>query len=274
MPARHPSRAFTLIELLVVISIIALLIAILLPALGAARRAARSTQCNANLHQVGIGLVGYETDNKGVGPVRLNGGRFFILNAPDIRIRYRDVNDNLSLHNIRRPYWGIPYAEYGDISLNMWACPDALAMDNNPPGFTDFEDTGTATYGMNGAEGVLFESRNSLSPGRSSGKVSRPTETILAHDAYEHMIEGTDTGAAQDGLHNLTQAYGGAGGLTDEELYREWFRHPNKTSNVAFLDGHVEPFADAGDGDKGYGTDDEELGVQNYSGDFSGNRRP
>lgn len=55
-------RAFTLIELLVVISIIALLIAILLPALGAAREAARSTQCKSNQKQIAVATYNFATD--------------------------------------------------------------------------------------------------------------------------------------------------------------------------------------------------------------------
>jgi len=68
----HPSKesavrtrnAFTLIELLVVISIIALLIAILLQSLGAARIAARDSQCKSNLRQVATAEMGYVADNK------------------------------------------------------------------------------------------------------------------------------------------------------------------------------------------------------------------
>ncbi len=61
-------KGFTLVELLVVVSIVALLAALILPGLGRAREYAYFASCKNNLHQIGLGLMMFATDNRGMMP--------------------------------------------------------------------------------------------------------------------------------------------------------------------------------------------------------------
>jgi prepilin-type N-terminal cleavage/methylation domain-containing protein len=110
--------AFTLVELLVVIAIIGVLVALLLPAIQAAREAARRSQCQSNLRQVGIALNTYTDSHKDY-PIGVQGGigasvddgygwATQLLPQLDQQPLYNLIHDKQSVYNTGTvPYPGI-----------------------------------------------------------------------------------------------------------------------------------------------------------------------
>lgn len=68
MNDNQPGKGFTLVELLVVIAVIAILAALLLPVLNASKQRAFTSQCISNARQIGVGMIQYADDSKGLLP--------------------------------------------------------------------------------------------------------------------------------------------------------------------------------------------------------------
>lgn len=117
-------KGFTLIELLVVITIIAILVALLLPAVQQAREAARKSQCQNNLKQIGLALHNYHISHFCFPPGEIS--RLKIqMNAPGAgNVDAADFNESkqpqgIGLHGTSWMLMVLPYMDQNEI-YKVW----------------------------------------------------------------------------------------------------------------------------------------------------------
>jgi len=209
-PGTPAKTAFTLIELLAVIAIIAILAALLLPALARTKAAGISAACKSNLHQIGIGLSLYTSQQEHYPP----------LWQPEA------LGVESQFH-----YWDYTLLPFEGRNLNLFLCPA-----KKPSSVWTNLNFPNPTYGYN-AGGTAKEeplglsdfSRNSASfVGLSEARVQLPSEMIAIGDYME--IRSPQFGNGQDGDI--------AGALDEQDDYVA-DRHSGG-ANVVFCDTHVE----------------------------------
>ncbi len=239
-------NGFTLIELLAVIATVAILIAITLPVLHISRQQARAAVCGSNLKQLTLTLIMYE-----------HGNGTFPYAFVDSEVEPPGGYVGKVSHGDDRGWWWFHFlagslGENFDKGTIFW-CPSR-----------NVKDPGVKTNILCGNYGVnrsickhpedIGEIEEFTGIPLGLNQIRRPAKTLLIIDSGYSLISWR---AATDELNALDQPF--------ENIKREeafyipglWIneqrtfspacerdaidgRHPNKTVNVGFVDGHID----------------------------------
>jgi len=233
---------FTLIELLVVIAVIALLIAISVPSLQNSRQHAKAVLCGSNVKQLVLGLAMYETEND-----------TFPYAFDDTLLELPPGNYPGNFAFDRKGWWWFNYiSDYSRKNKGkkaaLW-CPSRKVKDIQ---LKDYVLHGN--YGVN--QSVCKSSRGRKSHAEfigtplCSSDIPHPSRTLLIVDSGYSLISWwhvADVPPIPLGSTIEDTAYLPALEINKgKNLWpgQEWDaisgRHPNKTVNVGFADGHID----------------------------------
>ena len=235
------SAGFTLIELLVVISIVALLMAILAPVSQSARQQARTALCGSNIKQLTLGLFVYETENQTL-PYGFHNS---LTQPPGGYPGYAQYD--------RKGWWWFNYIgglyNKAESKKTVFHCPSRRLR--NPRLKNNIL---CGNYGVNRS---ICKSSDDMQSRReefvgmplSTSDISRPAETLLIVDSGYSIItwwHATDEPPVSLGCIIEDTAYIPGLWINKErdlwdgqEQDAIYGRHPNKTVNVGFADGHI-----------------------------------
>jgi prepilin-type N-terminal cleavage/methylation domain-containing protein/prepilin-type processing-associated H-X9-DG protein len=201
---RHHRQGFTLIELLVVISIIGVLVGLLLPAVQSAREAGRRAQCQSNMHNLGLAILGYVNTNNSFPPAG-EFGEPFVLGTTDPTDPTKSVINNW----ISNPTAGTGAPMYS------WVLPILPYMENQElyNQWTMFDTTGTPVNYLNTVNFVTGNASNFKIGNTSIGILKCPDDNSAQPN------EGNLSYAVNGGFalwhEGIKGPYGWVGSLVD-----------------------------------------------------------
>jgi prepilin-type processing-associated H-X9-DG protein len=233
---------FTLVELLVVIAVITLLIAILIPVLQNSKQQAKTVLCGSNIKQLTFDLFMYESDNQSF-PY----GFYNTYTPPPGGYPGNIAFDRLG-------WWWFNYASdfpgrNRSERTTLW-CPSRRIKD---PKF-DFVIHGN--YGVNrlickSSDDVQIEGEELVGKPLRGSDIPYPAQTLLIVDSgygiigWWHVTDAPPV-ALNSTIIEDTAYVPGLEINKDKDLWPGQKedavagRHPNKTVNVGFVDGHSE----------------------------------
>lgn len=208
-----PREGFTLIEISVVVGIIAVLVILLFPSMAKMREQAQSAACQQNLKKIGQGMIQYSADHQGFFPPHWGG------------------NPTMTWYGFVAPYitdWD------GDASKpmnNVFFCPATAGASRTGKTYTSTYGNGVGqSYGYN----YYFLTQNSgaqqASHIRRTQAIKELSKVVLVVDIP--VILSDETGVALPGFCRNYLQYPALAELSE--------RHPGKSCNLVFGDGHVE----------------------------------
>ncbi|MFH1715729.1 MAG: prepilin-type N-terminal cleavage/methylation domain-containing protein [Planctomycetota bacterium] len=220
---------FTLIELLIVIGVIALALAVSIPALWSSKQRAKTVLCGSNVKQLAMGLFMYETENETF--------PYGFTHSPFVPPPGGYPGDP---RRDRRGWWWFHCMKWYNVTDNsIFRCPSKSLTH---PSFKN--EILYSNYGVNRSICKVDEQ-----PLPGSRDMPHPEQTLLIVDSGYSIIgwwHATDVPPVPLGPGAEDAAY--IPGLkinSDKSLLPEQKRdaidgrHPGKTVNVGFADGHA-----------------------------------
>jgi prepilin-type processing-associated H-X9-DG protein len=232
---------FTLVELLVVIAIITLLVALSIGVLRGSKQRTKSLLCMSRIRQLAVGLSMYEEDNQ-----TFPYGFRDEFTPPPGGYPGSPAYDRLGW------WWFHSIQGYGDMNGAIFCCPSKSLRLSRLKGCILYGNYGVNRSICRSPKNVQSSNEEFTGAPLAGGDISQSSRTLLIVDSgysiisWWHATDGPP--APLNGTRGEDVAY--VPGLEinknrkllpGQEQDAIEGRHPNRSVNVGFVDGHVSP---------------------------------